>query len=423
MGKYKNYTAAFKLQVIVFAENRGNRAAEREFSVSEKLVRDWRKQKVSLKNTNLSRRAFRGPKTGMFPVIDEEVLGFVKELRNNGCSISYEMLQLKAREVARKNNIPLTQFKASRGWVMRFMRRNNMAMRRRTTICQKLPANYTEKVVSFHRYVLRMRQETAFLLSQIGNADQTPVFFDMPRNSTIAMKGESSIPMRTTGNEKLRCTVMLAITADGRKLPPYIIFKRKTIPKGVQFPRGIHVRVQTKGWMDFPLMVDWIKTVWNVRPGALLKQPAMLVLDSFRGHLVNEVKQLLKDNKTQQVVIPGGLTSILQPLDVCINKPFKDHLRRFYNEWMMRKDRPLTPAGNIKRPSLELLCTWVLNSWNLITQEMVAKSFKKTGISNALDSTEDDALWRDEGETSDASSAENDSSETGSGDDGPEFSN
>lgn len=128
-------------------------------------------------------------------------------------------------------------------------------------------------------------------------------------------------------------------------------------------------------------------------------------------------------NKTQQVVIPGGLTSILQPLDVCINKPFKDHLRRFYNEWMMRKDRPLTPAGNIKRPSLELLCTWVLNSWNLITQEMVAKSFKKTGISNALDSTEDDALWRDEGETSDASSAENDSSETGSGDDGPEFSN
>ena len=43
-----SYTAAFKLQVMNFAENSGNRSAERELGVSEKLVRDWRKQKTEL---------------------------------------------------------------------------------------------------------------------------------------------------------------------------------------------------------------------------------------------------------------------------------------------------------------------------------------------------------------------------------------
>ena len=34
--------------MIAFAEDKGDRAADREFSVSEKIVRDWRKQKSKL---------------------------------------------------------------------------------------------------------------------------------------------------------------------------------------------------------------------------------------------------------------------------------------------------------------------------------------------------------------------------------------
>ena len=43
-SKRANYTAAFKLNVIETAEKCGNRAAGREYSVNEKLVRDWRKK-------------------------------------------------------------------------------------------------------------------------------------------------------------------------------------------------------------------------------------------------------------------------------------------------------------------------------------------------------------------------------------------
>jgi hypothetical protein len=95
------------------------------------------------------------------------------------------------------------------------MKRKGLLLRRRTTLCQKLPRDFTDKVINFHRHVIRMREEHSYLLSQIGNADQTPVIFDMPRNTSIEKQGMRSVTIKTTGAEKQRCTVMLAVTADG----------------------------------------------------------------------------------------------------------------------------------------------------------------------------------------------------------------
>ena len=41
---------------------------------------------------------------------------------------------------------------------------------------------------------------------------------------------------------------------------------------------------------------------------------------------------MFRAHKTE-VFIPGGLTSVLQPLDVCLNKPFKDRVRKMWSEW------------------------------------------------------------------------------------------
>lgn len=394
MGRYASYTAAFKLKAIEYALEHGNRAASRHFGVNEFCVRYWRRQHDELKTTGKTRRAFRGPKTGKFPAVESSLLEYIKARRADGCAVSIDLIRNQALVIARKEGIPVQDFRASNGWATRFMRRNGLSLRRRTTLCQRLPAAYEEKIVDFHRFVIRIRQEKNFLLSQIGNADQTPLNFDMPSSRTVEQTGARTVHVRTTGAEKQRCTVMLGVTADGRKLPPYVIFKRKTLPKG-KLPPGIHVRVQEKGWMTADLMVDWVKTVWGRRPGALLF-PSLLVLDSFRGHLQESVRAKFKELRTDLAVIPGGLTSMLQPLDVSLNKPFKDNVRRLYAEWMAEGEHALTPGGKIKRPSVELLCSWVSEAWGMIDVNMVARSFKKTGISNALDATEDHLVWDDE---------------------------
>ena len=66
-----------------------------------------------------------------------------------------------------------------------------------------------------------------------------------------------NVAVNTTGHEKDRFTVMLTCTADGGKLPAFVVLKRKTMPKD-KFPAGIIVRAQLKGWIDKGLVQDWV---------------------------------------------------------------------------------------------------------------------------------------------------------------------
>ena len=50
----------------------------------------------------------------------------------------------------------------------------------------------------------------------------------------------------------------------------------------------------------------------------------------------------------------------------------------------------------MKAASFSAVCQWVKEAWNEIAPEIVARSFKKCGISNAMDGTEDDMLWEDD---------------------------
>ena len=74
--------------------------------------------------------------------------------------------------------------------------------------------------------------------------------------------------------------------------------------------------------------MEWLKILWGHRTRAFLNQTSMLVLDALKGHFTDSVKNQLHKMKTERVVIPGGMTSVLHPMDVSINKPFKDRLRQ-----------------------------------------------------------------------------------------------
>jgi hypothetical protein len=229
---YSSYAVGFELKLVEYGEKHDNRAAGREFTVSGFNVCYWRKQKDALlQTTNISREVFRGPKSGKFPELEDEILEYARGLRNIGVSVLHKMLHLQAREIAIRQGISPSQFKVSRGWMCRFMKRKQLSLRRRTSLSQRMPKDFDDKIIAFHKFVIRPRKNSSCLLSKMGSMDQTPLYFDMLTNTTIEGKGEKSVIVRTSGCEKQRCTVMLAITADGRKLLPYVIFKRQTMPK------------------------------------------------------------------------------------------------------------------------------------------------------------------------------------------------
>ena len=127
----------------------------------------------------------------------------------------------------------------------------------------------------------------------------------------------------------------------------------------------------------------------------------MFVLDAFKGHFTDSVKNQLRKMKSELVVIPGGMTSVLKPMDVSINKPFKDRLTQQYPTWVADPVRELTETGKIKRAAPSEVARWLSAAWKDIQESIIIRSFKKCCINNALDVTEDDILWEDDGEDKD----------------------
>ena len=57
----------------------------------------------------------------------------------------------------------------------------------------KLPADMEEKLVEFHRFVLRARRRHDYQLRHILNTDETPMRFELPATRTLEFTGNRTV--------------------------------------------------------------------------------------------------------------------------------------------------------------------------------------------------------------------------------------
>lgn len=372
-----SYDASFKLKAIDLAIQEGNRAAARKLSVNESMVRRWRRQREELMQCQKSRKAFRGHKS-RWPELENVLEEWVNTLRAGGRGVSTVQIRLKAKTIAREMNIK--DFKGGPSWCFRFMKRKNLSIRARTTLCQQLPPDYQEKVENFHKFVEKKIQENSIGPDDIINMDEVPLTFDLPLTRTVNKTGASSVLLKTTGHERTHFTCVLACTASGQKLPPMVIFKRITMPKE-QLPKGIVVKVNTKGWMIEGLMKEWLTECYGKRPGGFFhRKKALLVLDSMRAHITDSVKAAIKKTNSIPAVIPGGTTKFLQPLDISVNRAFKAALRVEWETWMTSGEKSFTKTGRMRKASFSDVCQWILTAWSAVKESTITNGFRKAGL-------------------------------------------
>jgi hypothetical protein len=65
-----------------------------------------------------------------------------------------------------------------------------------------------------------------------NNVNQIPISFSYAEEHSTEEKRVSSVLVTIAGAEKLCSTLMLTVPSDRRRLLPYVIFKRKTLPEG-----------------------------------------------------------------------------------------------------------------------------------------------------------------------------------------------
>lgn len=324
----RQWNAREKLMVVFYNENGHSvRETANKYNIEPKQVRDWKSKKGQLLSAAPYIQRLNTGARPKYPLLEVELVDWFRELRSQLKTVTRFMISAKARSMARKNEYrtlypDIHNCKFTQKWVDGFMSRNSLANRRRTTVAQRLPEEYNELQQSFLSYVLYMRTENKYSLNLIGNMDETPLSFNLPSNTTVEERGKRTVSILTTGHEHTNFTVTLTCLADGTKLPPLIVFKLKNVPRE-NFPDGVYVRANKTGWMDEKEMIWWMENVWRRRANLSSNPRSLLVLDSFSAHRTDPVKRHFKEKNTDIAIIPGGLTSRLQPLDVSLNKSFK----------------------------------------------------------------------------------------------------
>ncbi|GFU27835.1 HTH CENPB-type domain-containing protein [Nephila pilipes] len=93
-----------------------------------------------------------------------------------------------------------------------------------------------------------------------------------------------------------------------------------------------------------------------------------------------EMPQIMSD----LVIIPGGMTYLLQPLGVSVSKPKNEAIRRKWNVWLSDSNHTYTASSRMPQPNLLDFAEWMLSTWNELNPPSIKQGFLKCCISNNL---------------------------------------
>lgn len=332
------------------------------------------------------------PGGGDKPLSDElekQVFEWVQDQLRRGLRVSIRSVQESGKHIFTSIG-NLKPFSASRGWAKRFMKRNGLTVRKRTTIAQKDPEQLFEKLVNFVIYTSHARATEKISAANIIAMDETSLWFDIISNTTVETVGAKSVSLKSTGNEKAHATVILSAKGDGTKLQPYIVFKQAIREvKALSTTKQAIVVSSRNGWMNDELTKDWLDRIY----GKFAFAKRALVWDSYRCHISEATKTHFAKFNSKMLVIPGGCTKYIQAPDVSWNKPFKAHLAVSYDKWLSNNEsKNYTRGGNLKAPPKSVLVEWVKEAWNSIPTELIKKSFKACALTINIDGSEDDEI-------------------------------
>lgn len=119
----------------------------------------------------------------------------------------------------------------------------------------------------------------------------------------------------------------------------------------------------------------------------------LFVWDAYKCLLMTRVKALVnKQGKTDLSIIPGSLTSQLQPADASWNNLYRESFKAKYADWMATGKKTYTPAGTMRAPSKALCLQWVKEVWESLSADLIKRSFRACGISVNMNSKEDNQV-------------------------------
>ncbi|KAI2514125.1 Pogo transposable element with KRAB domain [Fragilaria crotonensis] len=343
----------------------------------------WTKQAdtmMELKKRNIRAKSTHSGRMHCLAEHTEDLLAFIFELREKGMGVTIPMVAVKAAQISRDFNdkTRMAQYHSAR----RFVRAQGLVVFRLGTneSQRSSPQEVVADALDFIVNVVRPKvSEPTRHQDYILNMDQTPVPFTFNKRKALDIVGRRTVYVRRSTGDTKRATFAMTVTASGKVLKPVIIFKGARNGRIVtrEFPNYEEDMVylcQGAAWMDEEAMLVWVDRmlqpyIETAPPGVM----PILFLDAYRCHMMASVVTRIQNLGVEVQHIPGGCTSLCQPVDIGVSKPFKNRPRSEWENWMILEG---LEHGTTSPPTRADIIRWCRFAMNDLPEEMVRNAWR-----------------------------------------------
>jgi hypothetical protein len=364
-SRHCSYSVSYKLRVLSYwnsssipiGPSRKRQPTRKEvadrFKIPCSNLTRWQREEKAgkfLLQGSLQKRGFGGGRTRKWIAMERILYQQFLERRGKGQVVRRSWFRRTSRQLFEQvYSFPeKKRFAFSNGWFCGFLSWHQISLRFvKANKASQLPSDFTESILSWVRFNRRNSQIRPddekglgdvpavigrYRLQNICNMDQTPIPFEYLDGRTYNKTGERTVWLQSSqsGWDKRQGTIQLTIFADGEPhVKPLIFFRGMGVGSGILaemkgYDPRVVVKFNPKAYANAENMVEWLDE--QVIP-VLDNQPTLLAVDLFGGHKTDTVLDTLTANDITISTIPGGCTGLVQPLDVSINRPFKDILK------------------------------------------------------------------------------------------------
>ena len=341
-----------------------------------------------------------------------------QEMRRNDRKVSSNFLTVRAKQIflelqaSEPDKWGTKEFKASRGWLKRFMARKQIKFKKRKCGKEKTAQESIPEFLlhlAFVRFDLlqpRMgmlpAERQSILESVWGrftparryNMDQVPLPFVVGQDHTFTQASDKDVNIKSPGEQfrKRQFTMHIVTNAgSGTEKQGWV----DLVCRG----KGMRIRQAERDLWDKDVDVFWQKNAWVdtvvmkkladkfVRMKNELHGPdewVLLFCDNLRAHVATEVKQIFGDNKVLLCFLPPGTTNFSQAIDAGYGRSLRIAVANSLDEWLMECDNMEKWEGKMTAGERRILTTTLVAAGNKKVMsddndEMRIGCFERTG--------------------------------------------
>lgn len=336
--------------------------------------------------------------------IDDLVKKFVQNLRICGTPVSASIVLAAAQGIViHKDRSLLQEYGGSlalkKSWAYSFLGRHGYVKRKSTRTARKIPADFQDIKSAFITRVQETVRSNNIPLQMVVNFDQTGTKMVPVSDWTLEVQGTKQIDM-IASDDKREVTVLLAVSLSGELLPPQVIYAGKTerCHPSVIVPQGWNVTHSPSHWSTKDTMVEYAEKILlpymeEQRQKLDLQEdaPGLCIFDVFAAHRCEEFTRKLEEGRVKYVFVPAGCTGLLQPLDISVNEPFKQNLKKIFGRWYAEKvKKSLDRDNSVDNVHVDLKTSvikpvhfqWLIENYCWLAQQEgpLIRGWKESGI-------------------------------------------